>query len=73
MIAKRRRARDLRLEKVQQITEWRKDLNAEAEFEHNLAKEIKSDGISMEKVYKPHVHDWGKHFLLVRLEIRAQC
>lgn len=42
-----------------QNLEWRRDLKREMEFEMALAGRARSDGKSLEKVFQPHLADWG--------------
>lgn len=59
MINKRRRARELRIERGFQVLEWTRDMQREVAFEAALAKNTQATGVQVEKVFRPYMREWG--------------
>lgn len=49
-----------RIDKYKMLTEWRKDMRLERQFETNLAIEAEKDGLELDPVFRDN--EWGALF-----------
>jgi hypothetical protein len=67
MIHQRRQSRARRAERAQEISELRRDVNAESRFEHSLGRDVR------ESVWKgPAASEWRKIHVSLAMTVHAQ-
>lgn len=52
-----------RIDKYKMLTEWRKDMRLERQFETNLAIEAEKDGLELDPVFRDN--EWGTLFQII--------